>query len=282
MIEAAIAGKGVYTVLAPEFNQGQTIHFHYLLAEHGGFLHVAGSLDEHFEQLTAGLANEEAESDRARSFVASFVRPGGIEQERDHDLRRRGRGAGRAPCAHAEPAPSWPMRAALTPLAALSSAALAARVGKAALTSWPGRRSGSGETRVGTVASMKFVFSLLHPGYLRHYREPIRLLAERGHEVHVALSRLEKDPGDLKLIEQLAADNPNVTLLARALPAATRRLAPPRLAHARADRPRPLRRPGVRRLAGAAAAHRRQVRLADRLQPPAQRVQAGAAPQGRR
>jgi hypothetical protein len=58
---------------------------------------------------------------------------------------------------------------------------------------------------------MKFVFSLLHPGYLRHFREPIRLLADRGHEVHVALSRLEKDPGDLKLMEQLAADNPNVS-----------------------------------------------------------------------
>ena len=44
---------------------------------------------------------------------------------------------------------------------------------------------------------MTFVFSLLLPGYLRHFREPIRLLADRGLEVHVALCRLEKDPGDL-------------------------------------------------------------------------------------
>jgi hypothetical protein len=58
---------------------------------------------------------------------------------------------------------------------------------------------------------LKFVFSLLHPGYLRHFGRPIRLLAERGHEVHVALGRLEKDPGDFKLIEQLAADCPTVT-----------------------------------------------------------------------
>jgi hypothetical protein len=58
---------------------------------------------------------------------------------------------------------------------------------------------------------LKFVFSLLHPGYLRHYGQPIRLLAERGHEVHVALGRLEKDPGDFKLIEQLAAECPTVT-----------------------------------------------------------------------
>jgi hypothetical protein len=61
------------------------------------------------------------------------------------------------------------------------------------------------------VPRLKFVFSLLHPGYLRHYGQPIRLLAERGHEVHVALGRLEKDPGDFKLIEQLAAEHSNVT-----------------------------------------------------------------------
>ncbi len=58
---------------------------------------------------------------------------------------------------------------------------------------------------------LRILFSLLHPGYLRHYRQPIRLLAEQGHEVHVALGRLEKDPGDFALIEQLAAECPTVT-----------------------------------------------------------------------
>jgi hypothetical protein len=58
---------------------------------------------------------------------------------------------------------------------------------------------------------LKILFSLLHPGYLRHYGQPIRLLAARGHEVHVALGRLEKDPGDFKLIEELAAESPTVT-----------------------------------------------------------------------
>jgi len=58
---------------------------------------------------------------------------------------------------------------------------------------------------------LTFVFSLLHPGYLRHYGQPIRLLAEQGHRVHVALGRLEKDPGDFRLIEQLAAESANVT-----------------------------------------------------------------------
>jgi hypothetical protein len=150
MIEAAIAGMAVYKVLAPEFNQGQTIHFHYLLADHGGFLHVANTLDEHFEQLTAGLANEEAESDRARSFVASFVRPGGIDRSATTIYADAVEELAGLPAP--EPAgPSWPVRAALTPLAAVSSAALAARVGKAALGSrLPGRRTSAKKTRVGT------------------------------------------------------------------------------------------------------------------------------------
>lgn len=71
-------------------------------------------------------------------------------------------------------------------------------------------------------ARLKFVFSLLHPGYLRHFGQPIRLLAERGHEVHVALGRLEKDPGDFKLIEQQADMPPRQRAHARVLPDAHR------------------------------------------------------------
>lgn len=58
---------------------------------------------------------------------------------------------------------------------------------------------------------VRILFSLLHPGYLRHYGRPIRILAGRGHEVHVALGRLEKDPGDFRLIEELVAEHPTVT-----------------------------------------------------------------------
>jgi hypothetical protein len=70
-------------------------------------------------------------------------------------------------------------------------------------------------------ARLRILFSLLHPGYLRHYGQPIRLLAQRGHEVHLALGRLEKDPGDFKLVEELTADYPTVTY--SLAPARTRR-----------------------------------------------------------
>jgi hypothetical protein len=58
---------------------------------------------------------------------------------------------------------------------------------------------------------LRILFSLLHAGYLRHYGRPIRLLAARGHEVHVALAQLEKDPADARLVEELAAECPTVT-----------------------------------------------------------------------
>ena len=58
---------------------------------------------------------------------------------------------------------------------------------------------------------LRILFSLLHSGYLRHYGEPIRILASRGHTVHIALSRPEKDPGDDLLVEALAAELPNVS-----------------------------------------------------------------------
>jgi hypothetical protein len=80
MIEAAIAGKSVLTVLAPEFAQETTLHFHHLLAANGGFVHVASSLPEHASQLGRVLAEGAAGEDLRRRFVESFVRPHGLDR----------------------------------------------------------------------------------------------------------------------------------------------------------------------------------------------------------
>jgi hypothetical protein len=80
MIEAAIIGKSVLTILAPEFAQESTLHFHYLLEENGGFLHAASSLEEHLAQLHRVLAEDAGEVERRRRFVESFVRPHGLER----------------------------------------------------------------------------------------------------------------------------------------------------------------------------------------------------------
>ncbi len=80
MIEAAILGKSVLTILVPKFKQETTLHFHYLLAENGGFLHVGADLAEHTQQLAALLDEDDAGAARRRGFVESFVRPGGLDR----------------------------------------------------------------------------------------------------------------------------------------------------------------------------------------------------------
>jgi hypothetical protein len=81
LIEAAIVGRNVFTVLAPEFEDTQrgTLHFHYLLHENGGFLHVAPDLDEHVAQLKDVLADLEPHADQTERFIGSFIRPLGID-----------------------------------------------------------------------------------------------------------------------------------------------------------------------------------------------------------
>jgi hypothetical protein len=82
MIEAAIVGRPVFTIAAPEFTGGQTgtLHFHYLLADNGGPVEAARSFTEHLAQLAAALADGGAAGDRCRQFVESFVRPRGVDR----------------------------------------------------------------------------------------------------------------------------------------------------------------------------------------------------------
>ena len=76
MIEAAVVGRSVLTVLAPEFGQESTLHFHHLRDA----LHVAATLDEHAEQLARALENRPEDAERRRRFVESFVRPHGFDR----------------------------------------------------------------------------------------------------------------------------------------------------------------------------------------------------------
>ena len=79
-IEAAIVGRPVLTVRAGELAPGQegSVHFGYLLAEQGGFVETAATLDDHLRQLGRALA-EDPLADARRRFLESFVRPLGIE-----------------------------------------------------------------------------------------------------------------------------------------------------------------------------------------------------------
>ncbi|MET0215126.1 MAG: hypothetical protein ABW292_19100, partial [Vicinamibacterales bacterium] len=82
MIEAAIIGRPVFSLLAEEFagTQQGLIHFHYLASENGGCVRVASAIDDHVRQLSdclRDLAGAHAETER---FVSHFVRPHGLDR----------------------------------------------------------------------------------------------------------------------------------------------------------------------------------------------------------
>ena len=82
MLEAAIVGTPVQTLLIPGFDDGQvgTIHFHYLVEAYGGLVTVARSFPDHHGQLTKVLDSPAVRSDRSRRFAQSFLRPHGIDK----------------------------------------------------------------------------------------------------------------------------------------------------------------------------------------------------------
>jgi hypothetical protein len=77
MIEAAIIGRPVFTVLDPVHHDSQlgALHHEYLRT---GAVRVAETMEEHLNQLSAVLGGQDGDArEAAERFVASFVRPHG-------------------------------------------------------------------------------------------------------------------------------------------------------------------------------------------------------------
>jgi hypothetical protein len=81
-LEAGIVGRPVLTILAPEFADGQsgTLHFHYLLRQHGGFVECAPDFESHRSQLSAAVEGRYNPA-AIREFVDAFLRPCGRDRE---------------------------------------------------------------------------------------------------------------------------------------------------------------------------------------------------------
>jgi hypothetical protein len=83
MIEAAIVGRPVFTLLPPEFHTSQlgTFHFEYVLDFGGGFVRTARTFEDHRTQLRDLLTGaSDGGVEDGRRFVASFVRPLGLDR----------------------------------------------------------------------------------------------------------------------------------------------------------------------------------------------------------
>jgi hypothetical protein len=80
MIEAAIVGRPVHTILAEEYEATQrgTLHFHYLVDPDFGHVQVARTFEEHARQLERSIAESDADG-RNERFLRRFVRPYGLD-----------------------------------------------------------------------------------------------------------------------------------------------------------------------------------------------------------
>src|SRR5262249_23049678 len=109
MIEAAIVGRPVCSVLTPEFagTQEGTIHFHYLTPEHGGFVRIASSLNEHVTHLSGVLRDPGATRAQIEQFVGSFIRPHGVDRPATPIFADAVRQLASAPAPGVETPPAW-------------------------------------------------------------------------------------------------------------------------------------------------------------------------------
>ena len=82
LLEAAIIGRPVHTLVMPGFDEGQvgTIHFRYLVEAYGGLATIASDFPEHHRQLSAVLRGEPICSSKSRAFAEHFLRPHGIDR----------------------------------------------------------------------------------------------------------------------------------------------------------------------------------------------------------
>ena len=195
LIESGIVGRPVFTLLADEFagQQEGTLHFQHLKTVNGGLLHVGRTMDEHLEQLAGTLRNP-YDPAKSRAFVEAFVRPHGLDvpaAPRVVDALET--------CAAAPPVPRRPAslslasrRVALWPLAASARMAASLRQQR------PPRRT----TRIAPGQPMRILFAVASPEYLRYYDSTMKLLADRGHRVVLAVNSLrERKHARLDLID---------------------------------------------------------------------------------
>jgi hypothetical protein len=109
MIEAAIVGRPVHTILVPEFQHSQegTLHFRYLLDGPNRLLRAAASLDEHARDLAGVIEGRDIDPDRSARFVRAFVRPCGLDTSAtDHFVNALER-VGAQPAPAPVPVPPW-------------------------------------------------------------------------------------------------------------------------------------------------------------------------------
>jgi hypothetical protein len=79
LIESAIVGRPVFTLLTEQFDQSQsgTLHFE-MIAGKNGIVDLASSMDDHAAHIAGALSGPTYAHERRRRFLETFVRPRGL------------------------------------------------------------------------------------------------------------------------------------------------------------------------------------------------------------
>jgi hypothetical protein len=183
LIESGIVGRPVYTLLAEEFagQQEGTLHFQHLKNVNGGLLTVAGSLDEHVAQLAGAVTGASGGREKSRAFVEAFVRPYGF------DVPAAGRFADAIEAQGLRPAAAAERRGIGRGVLARVMQPFAAAVAAAASRA---RRSEPAAAPQGQRTHVLFVVA--SPEYLRYYDSVMRLMAEQGVRVSLAVNSINE------------------------------------------------------------------------------------------
>ncbi len=86
MIEAAILGKPILTILEHDVTESQTGNLHFQYLTKGGFMYQAKDMEEHVCQLSTVIENPEGVAEACKRFVMDFVRPYGMEVNASEQL----------------------------------------------------------------------------------------------------------------------------------------------------------------------------------------------------
>jgi hypothetical protein len=204
LIESGIVGRSVYTVLAPEFagTQDGTFHFQHLRHERGGLLHVAENLEEHLEQVEHGLTQPVGLDKKSRNFIEGFIRPGGLDRPAAATFVDAIEAASRNQLpSRFDPVWVPVLRVCLRPVASIVQWLNTQRTSPVAVAAAKPRRGPN---------TLRAIFTMASPEYLRYYDSTIRLFAERGHEVIIAVGHFrEKKRARL---EEVEADGEGIQL----------------------------------------------------------------------
>ncbi|MEJ7892755.1 MAG: hypothetical protein WKF94_08940 [Solirubrobacteraceae bacterium] len=187
LVEAAVAGRPVLTVLDDDFAATQvgTRHFAHLSDRRDGVLAVARNLDEHGAQLAAALAEPASGAARRRAFTERFIRPHGLDVPAAPLVADVLEQLGRQPSRSRHPRAGQRLAAvALAPVARATPAAL-----RAIRLLLPPRPLARGAPASRRSPALRVLVVLDHAGLLIHFDTVLAALVERGHVVLVAFGR---------------------------------------------------------------------------------------------